>query len=393
MVEYLQIACPSCQRTLRVRKQYVGLTVACSHCGNNFPVEQPPEPSETGAPAERPAPQAVSETDHESYEKRIAELARALEEKESEVQQGRDERTLVTEQLQQRDAERNRLGNQIKALTDELEQLREQAQVDAVLRDELADSGAEVERLRAQIQSLESRAAVAESLEQELQSERAARGRLSEQVQKLSEELERTRVERNHLAEHGMTHKTELDRLRTSLTDLERSSEAEQASLEASSAQLKQAFDDARMGWGTEREVLEKQVGTATRQAAATTLELEKLRNERDQLAAQCAAKDASIREAEKSFATEVEQLRQEVATLRQERDRVSQEAKQAHHRADELAEEIRSLESKLAQRPAPIDIAADQQPAGELRNQLRALEIQNEELRSVIRGLGITVG
>jgi chromosome segregation ATPase/DNA-directed RNA polymerase subunit RPC12/RpoP len=304
MVEYLQISCPSCQRTLRVRKQYAGREVACSHCGQSFVVQQPDEPHESAMHPVRHHPQAISEAERESYEKQVADLADELQKVRADHQKIASELAVVTEQVQRRDAERDQLGNQVKELTAQLEQLREQAQVDAVLRDELADSQAELEQLRAQIQSLESRVAAADRLEQELKIENVQRDRLNEQLQKLSEEVVAVRVERDRLADQDTTHTAELEQLHTSL-----------------------------------------------------------------------------------------EQFRQESTSLRQERDRHAQEANQAHARNSELAEKIRTLESKLAQPTTSLDVPADQRPLEELRSQVLKLQIQNEELRSVIHGLGITVG
>jgi chromosome segregation ATPase len=110
--------------------------------------------------------------------------------------------------------------------------------------------------------------------------------------------------------------------------------------------------------------------------------EVTTVRSERDHLANQ-----------EHRLSDDLEQLRQESTALRQERDRFAEEAEQAHDRISELAEEVRSLESKVAQSTVPTEVTADQQPPEELRSQLRKLQIQNEELRSVIHGLGITVG
>ena len=99
------------------------------------------------------------------------------------------------------------------------------------------------------------------------------------------------------------------------------------------------------------------------------------------------------LRETELRHTTQLEQQRLESTALRQERDRLAHEFEQAHARNEELVDQIRSLDSKLAQPAAPVAIAADQQSTDELRSQVLKLQIQNDELRSVIHGLGITVG
>src|SRR4051812_32840945 len=38
---HIEVACPNCQRVLRARREYVGRTVACKHCGTPFPLLVP----------------------------------------------------------------------------------------------------------------------------------------------------------------------------------------------------------------------------------------------------------------------------------------------------------------------------------------------------------------
>lgn len=236
MVEYLQITCPSCQHSLRVRKQYAGLQVACSRCGHRFVVNQPVEPREPTAPPQSQSLQVTPEVDREAYEKQIA------------------------------------------ALTDELEKVRV-----------------------------------------ELQKSKAEQSNTAEQ-------LLRTQSERDHLLDQCGTNTTELEGLRGRVSDLERRMEAAREHHEATSGNLRQEFDAARRDWQAERQSLELRV-------------------------------------------------------------------KQAHDRNSELSEEIRSLESKLAQQTTLADNAADLRPTDELKRQLSQLRAENAELRAVIQGLGISVG
>src|SRR4051794_20522770 len=45
MSTHIEIGCPKCQETLRVRREYIGKRVSCKRCQNTFKVWDPDEPS------------------------------------------------------------------------------------------------------------------------------------------------------------------------------------------------------------------------------------------------------------------------------------------------------------------------------------------------------------
>src|SRR4051794_14679297 len=43
MSTHIQIDCPNCRRSLKVRREYIGKNVSCKHCGIAFKIPSPPE--------------------------------------------------------------------------------------------------------------------------------------------------------------------------------------------------------------------------------------------------------------------------------------------------------------------------------------------------------------
>lgn len=78
MADYLDIVCPGCQRPLRVRSKYAGLSVTCSHCEQEFLVRaSTPAELPVAGPAAAPP---VHTAELESARGRIAELEQAMSE-------------------------------------------------------------------------------------------------------------------------------------------------------------------------------------------------------------------------------------------------------------------------------------------------------------------------
>src|SRR4051812_1633402 len=105
MSTHIQIDCPNCRRSLKVRREYIGKNVSCKHCGIAFRIPSPPE-EDIPAPAAQEAG-AVGRDDAEllalrqNLDKALAELGHQHAENES-----------LREQLArkaQQDGERERL--------------------------------------------------------------------------------------------------------------------------------------------------------------------------------------------------------------------------------------------------------------------------------------------
>jgi chromosome segregation ATPase len=207
MADYYRLPCPNCGQKLRIRDQYVGLNVACKHCGRGFlfdPKQHGVEPDGGSSAPAPPTPTSDGET-IERLEREVVGLreelhaalsaaARAAEER-SAARLTRDERDRLSheheETLRALDHERSLAAS----LADELQRLRAE-------RDEVV---AEVESLRAECEAArhELREAV-DRHESDIAEHRGA-------VESLQADRDRLEAERDRAAEQADSFRKEVE--------------------------------------------------------------------------------------------------------------------------------------------------------------------------------------
>jgi len=160
VTQYLGMPCPQCRRNLRVRSEYRGRRVCCTHCGHPFllaPTDDllaaPPPP-----PTTRPG-------------------------------LGSDELALVLEQLQEIRGQFAQLRGEVRDLHAQIDQARSDS------APEREDAAAFLGRLGAEIEALRERAGQADRLEEGLHAESRKAARLHEELRAARTEIERLQAE------------------------------------------------------------------------------------------------------------------------------------------------------------------------------------------------------
>ncbi len=194
---HVVIACPSCRKDLKARREYVGRQVSCKHCGNTFTIRDPEASGTTAAPVGAEAGDAL-------------EAATTLKGAGSEVS---------NDLLASLVAERDRLKAELAELRAEPDRPRVESS-EPVTDAEAVDSGA---------------------------------------ISRLEAELEQVRAERDRLAEGRREAEGQAERLRQSVHELERAA-AETANAAGALEEARAAWDAERQSaqaqWEQERQAL-----------------------------------------------------------------------------------------------------------------------------------------
>jgi chromosome segregation ATPase len=287
--QYLELACPNCQRSLRVRTEYLGKRIVCKHCQRQFtPVAPAVVAPPVAAPAEAP--------------ERVAQL-------EEELRQARD--GLAHHQAEYADALR-----ELERVRGSLVELEDRSHAREIEADELR-----------------------ERVKQEAEQHSAATARLGE--------LDVLRAERDQLTEARTADAQALAGLRARADDLERGHseahgqwETERQALAAQADQrVREELEAARQRFATERKGLQGEIAVAVRQH-------EELLRERDELA-------AGGREAEQSHRAAVARLQEEMTESRRATETAIQaheQSKEQHRQQAEAAGQAHAgLEEQIA--------------------------------------------
>ncbi|HEV3119441.1 MAG TPA: hypothetical protein VGY58_20460, partial [Gemmataceae bacterium] len=115
MVQYIESACPSCHRPVRIRTEYLGKRIACKYCNHTFVPEAgtlPPPPVAMQAP---PGPDPATR-------QRIATLEEELKQARDELAIQANEHRTVTLKLQEAQGELAHLREAAQNLQRELDQ-------------------------------------------------------------------------------------------------------------------------------------------------------------------------------------------------------------------------------------------------------------------------------
>jgi chromosome segregation ATPase len=330
MVEYLHIPCPSCRQVLRVRKQYVGIEVTCTRCGQSFLVEAPQDQPAEGAT------RTTSELSHEACERQIAELKAEI---------GR-----VSERFAKVVEENSRAAEQLHRLNEQYSK-SESRVLD--LERSLAESQ-EVIRTSESLIKLDSLDALLTENRQESTDPETGLSLLPQDIRKL-------RADRERLATAEQSHTQLLEQVRAELEDAKRSLSDVTAAHQASLEKLQHELDSSRQSWITERQELERQIADERSQRVSLEEQLNAL-------------KPSTM----------------DNGNLRDECDRLARNLEQERQRSRELQEELLSVEAAAAASASHEQPAAPQPE--ESSERLQQALAENDRLRSVIRGLGISV-
>ena len=170
---HVQVACPNCRHELRVRAEYIGLTVACKYCDNPFLVQLEDVAAASAGPATA-VPEPAGGDKPGASERRIKALETEVQLSRVHLESQAALHVATLEVLKEREEELARarerarvLDSTVQALEEAREE-RDQLHTDlALLRlraleadrlaSELAAERAETERLRAALYEAEAR--------------------------------------------------------------------------------------------------------------------------------------------------------------------------------------------------------------------------------------------
>jgi chromosome segregation ATPase len=315
MADYLDLACPSCQKALRVRRQYIGQRVSCKYCNQPFKVTDPVAPPPAAPEASSAAPQIAAL--EQQLQQLRADLSARNAEKEQlaqQVQLAQSEAAQTATRLHELQSDRDRIQQQFEAARSELGTLKEGAsrveQDLGNLRTERERLDKEQLRLQAQVEMGNIAQKERDRLSAELQSALTEAAKAtsnwkteSAQLRSRIEELERDlaqakkdREELRNLAE------ADRQKLNTEWEQKQRTRDLKFAKV--AKQQLFQGQDTLRQEFHQERTALLDEINKVRKLADTHG-------QERD--------------EAQKNL----ESLRQELATTREERERVDEQLRQ----------------------------------------------------------------
>jgi hypothetical protein len=298
MVTHVDIPCPNCPKTLKVRSTYLDRWIVCNHCEHRFQARRADARPAATAPATVP---------------------------------GRAEDEALRGELAASRAEADRLLAQVGAL---------QARADEAdrLADELRSARAEIDRLSFTVQMVES--------------ELAARTADVERLIPAVEEVVAIRAERDRIADERDAASQAVARLKASLVDQERRAREAGARHEALLADHRSEIEAVRAYEAAERQEIETRTAAErealVREAAAT---LDRERAERDAERKTLHDEIEAIRlrsEQERGvLLPELDRLRAELETAQAEARRTEQERDALRARAHDLTAGLEALQGR----------------------------------------------
>jgi chromosome segregation ATPase len=398
MVEYVKLSCPGCGRELRVRKQYAGFEVKCSHCEQPFLV--PMSDSRSGAvtlavaspPADREAERAA-----ERAKARCAELERELERAEaeterlaSELARAVQERDRVAADLRTRAEDREHLAANLQRAIEEKDRLAADLTTISAERDRAvqtsshAEAGAaalqaEVASVRAELATLQPRVAAHDSeiapLQAEIATLKSELATLQQQIPDANEQGQITGVLRGELTDT----QNELEQLRSQTRALEAQA--------ASAATLESELNRAQQQLGE----LQANCERASHERVTITADRDRLAAELDRCAAEHDQRAARLREAEQTIvesqrAAELASERDSaVAKWRQELADLQEKSTRELHAARAELDRQRLLADEAAQKRAAAESVAACE-ASSLREELKRLGTRCRQLEQAVK-------
>lgn len=325
MTRYIEMACPQCDRGLRVRSEYLGRPVICNHCDHGFQA--------AGSSDD------IDETSTNELERKITALEGALLD-------GLAERRVM-------ELDRIALSDSIHVLREEYARLRaetnrlhDRLNLDDVLATQVGNLQSELDAARDEIGQLRSQSArISESTrsevkaaEQSREAAEAERSRLETLVGSLQVERERDSIEQGK-------RQREFDRVSRSLRE------------------LRQQLDSAIANENSTRDELTRSLAEERARREAERADLE-ARNTRLSEQAEAYARDLSSREAE--FEQAVARSRQleqdrtvleiEVARQVDAQARLTDDLHQIRNLSQNQAEQNAELRERIAQLAAELE-------------------------------------
>lgn len=231
MSRHIRITCPNCGRNdLRIRPEYLGRQVGCKYCSHRFLARTAHEPGTPPSPAgAAPEAQTPAVAIDEAGQQDIG-LEGELERLRSGLMLRTGEYAAVLQQLRDAEGRLRQSQEQVQGVQEQLDQALDQLRQNSEQRDKLVEAEAERDRLLAQIEVLSRRAADASRLEDEHRTARA-------EIDRLADELRRTRDVSGQPvpeADEGLT--PELETIRAGRDALREELQGVRAELEARAA-------------------------------------------------------------------------------------------------------------------------------------------------------------
>jgi tRNA A-37 threonylcarbamoyl transferase component Bud32 len=176
MPRYVHIPCAKCRRDLRVRGEYLGRLVCCSHCGHEFSAH-PGDGSDASGSLADPGPPTVSIADRDFGRRVTVPGVEALQDQDRSADRA-DQHDATSWPPREAQVELGRLRGLVRDLHEQLDESREECRHLPELRHALEMARSELDRLRPEVSRLRERAAEADRLEEELRDEHARTERL-----------------------------------------------------------------------------------------------------------------------------------------------------------------------------------------------------------------------
>jgi chromosome segregation ATPase len=370
--DYLEMPCPQCKRSLRIRTSYVGLRLACKHCQHKFRVEGESKPPISPAPG-KPAESAIA-TKKEVLRPsdsvvRDRELLSSLQFQLEQVRKQEGRSPALEHELDDLRIERD-------ALKIELAEVKATASRVTGLEAELTAARAEADRLRGDAGERERSRETIEELQHKLAADSEVRARLEQRAATLESELCEARRVAGADREERDAEAAKVRELQSQIENLEQRLSTLDLEHEESRLDSTRAFREARDQWHQER-ANDKTQWQMENQGSLQSLEreLQDMRNKfEEERAALSFQVEAALCQA-KRLTLEQESLAEQMQVKERERAQIAMELESVRSDRDLHMSTREELSSHLAK--AQTEMEALRQNEENLR--VRSAELIDE--------------